>query len=149
MRLLIQRVSRASVSIEGKLQASIEQGLLVLFGVHKNDTADLIPRLAQKLVELRIFSDDQGKMNLSVTDVKGAILIISQFTLHADCRRGRRPDFTASAPAGQANALYEEFIAKVKTYGLPVRSGVFAAEMQVALVNDGPVTIILDSGDLR
>jgi D-tyrosyl-tRNA(Tyr) deacylase len=145
MRLLIQRVSHAQVSLDGKLHSSINQGLLVLIGFCHSDTEALIPRLAQKLCELRIFSDSNGKLNLSVQDVKGGILLVSQFTLYADCRRGRRPDFIQAAEPKLAEELYNQFIKELAKYQAEVRTGVFAADMQVTLTNDGPVTIMLDS----
>lgn len=145
MRLLIQRVTEANVTIDSVVYSSIKKGLLVLIGIHQTDTIADIPWLAKKLVELRIFEDDMGKMNLSIQDVKGEILVISQFTLYADCRRGRRPDFIDAAPPRLAEGLYNAFIKEVNMYGLEVKTGVFAAYMQVQLTNDGPVTIILDS----
>ncbi len=149
MRLLIQRVSETTVSIDGAVHSSIGKGLLVLIGIHQSDSSSDIPWLAKKLVELRIFEDENDKMNRSVLDIKGEILVISQFTLYADCRRGRRPDFIDAANPKLAEQLYDEFVNEVKTYGLTVKTGVFAANMQVSLVNDGPVTIILDSRDSR
>jgi D-tyrosyl-tRNA(Tyr) deacylase len=148
MRLHIQRVSRAQVEIEGTVFSAIGKGLLVLLGVTHNDSSELIPKLCKKLIELRIFNDSQGKMNLSVRDIGGEILVVSQFTLYADCRRGRRPDFLQAAPPEQANALYEEFVKELSGYEIPVKTGVFAADMQVGLVNDGPVTLLLDSSEL-
>jgi D-tyrosyl-tRNA(Tyr) deacylase len=147
VRLLIQRVRSASVSLAPDFlsHSSIGQGLLVLIGIHQTDDSTLIPPLAKKLVELRIFADAHGKMNLSAQDIRAEILLVSQFTLYADCRRGRRPDFIQAADPARAKSMYEEFIQAVKAYGLDVQTGVFAADMQVALVNDGPVTIILDS----
>jgi D-tyrosyl-tRNA(Tyr) deacylase len=149
MRLLIQRVTEASVSIENRVHASIQKGLLVLIGICKSDSITDIPWLAKKLVELRIFEDNAGKMNLSVQDIQGEILLISQFTLYAVCRRGRRPDFIDAAPPIQADELYRAFIAEMNKYDLAVKTGVFAACMQVQLVNDGPVTIILDSKETK
>jgi D-aminoacyl-tRNA deacylase len=148
MRLLLQRVSSADVSIAYKVIASINQGLLVLIGLNHSDTAEIIPTMVKKLLELRIFSDDQGKMNLSIQDVLGELLVVSQFTLYADCRRGRRPDFIQAAKPEQAETLYNKFIEALKESGLAVRTGVFAADMQVSLVNEGPVTILLDSEQL-
>lgn len=147
MRLLLQRVRSASVRLasDAALHSSIDNGLLVLIGIHQSDTSALIPPLARKLVELRIFADAQGKMNLSALDIRAEMLLVSQFTLYADCRRGRRPDFIQAAAPAQAKALYEEFVQAVEAYGLVVQTGVFAADMQVSLVNDGPVTIVLDS----
>lgn len=148
MRLLIQRVSRAQVEIGGSVFSSIDRGLLVLLGITHSDSSELIPKLCRKLIELRIFNDEQGKMNLSVKDIGGELLVVSQFTLYADCRRGRRPDFLQAAQPGQAEALYKEFVRILAGYDLPVRTGVFAADMQVSLVNDGPVSLLLDSSEL-
>lgn len=148
MRLLIQRVSRAQVEIGGSAISSIGRGLLVLVGITHSDTSELIPKLCKKLVELRIFNDGQDKMNLSVRDIGGELLVVSQFTLYADCRRGRRPDFLQAAQPDQAAALYDEVVRTLSEYDLPVKTGVFAADMQVSLVNDGPVTLLLDSEDL-
>lgn len=148
MRLLIQRASSAEVRIDGKVHSSIGQGLLVFIGITHSDTPELIPRLAQKLAELRIFSDSNGKMNLSVQDISGGILLVSQFTLYADCRRGRRPDFISAAEPVKAEMLYNLFISELFRYDVHLQTGVFAADMQVHLVNDGPVTIMLDSDSL-
>jgi len=148
MRLLVQRVSSASVTIDNLLHSSIGSGLLVLVGISDTDSETVIPRLAKKLVELRILENPQGKMNLSVLDTGGAILLVSQFTLYADCRRGRRPDFIHAAKPLEAERLYNIFIESVRAYGVPVCTGVFGAMMQVNLVNDGPVTILLDSDTL-
>lgn len=145
MRAVIQRVSRAQVAIDGKTVASIERGLLVLLGVSKPDTAADAEYLADKTAGLRIFTDDNGKMNCSLADVNGAVLVVSQFTLYGDCRKGRRPSFDAAAPAEQANALYERYVEALRARGLAVQTGVFQAMMRVELVNDGPVTLLLDS----
>ncbi len=145
MRLLIQRVTEASVTIDSKVHSSISKGLLVLIGISQTDTNEDIPWLAKKMAELRIFEDSSGKMNLSVQEIKGEVLIISQFTLYADCRRGRRPDFINAAPPKQAEELYETFLKELIHYIPEVKTGVFAANMQVQLINDGPVTIIIDS----
>ncbi len=145
MRVVIQRVSRASVMVDGKVNGSIERGLLVFVGVGKEDTEKDVDFIADKIANLRIFEDESGKMNLSVKDISGGILLISQFTLFGDCRKGRRPDFTAAGPPGKANQLYEQAIAAVKEKGVPVETGIFAAHMDIDSINDGPVTIILDS----
>lgn len=145
MRVVIQRVSRASVAVDGTVAGAIGRGLLVLVGVGTLDTAADADWLAGKIAGLRLFADDQGKMNLSVEEVQGSILVVSQFTLLGDCQRGRRPSFVAAAPPAQAQPLYEEFINALRRRGLPVATGQFAAMMQVELVNDGPVTLILDS----
>ena len=149
MRALLQRVAEASVVVEGERIAAIGPGLLVLVGVLKGDTAEDAQRLATKCCELRIFEDDGGKMNRSVIDAGGAVLAVSQFTLAADCARGRRPSFDPAASPDEANALYESFCAMCREEGVEVRQGRFAAHMQVALVNDGPVTILLDSRERR
>ena len=145
MRLLIQRVTEASVSIEKQIHSEIGKGLLVFVGFTQSDTTEDVQFLCRKLVELRIFEDAAGKMNLSVKDLQGSLLVVSQFTLYADCRRGRSPDFIRAAPPQQAEILYNQFISKLENTRLTVKSGVFAAYMQIKLVNDGPVTIILDS----
>jgi len=148
MRLLIQRVTSATVCIDDKPFSAIGKGLLVLLGITHSDNLQTIQRLTRKLTELRIFEDSQGKMNLSIKDVQGEILLVSQFTLYADCRRGRRPDFINAAQPGQAEELYNAFIEELKMTEVPVQTGVFAADMQISLVNDGPVTILLDSDQL-
>jgi len=148
MRLLVQKVSRAEVYIERKLYSSIGNGMLVLIGISASDTSASIPKLAKKLLELRIFPDAAGKMNLSVQDVQASLLIVSQFTLYADCRKGRRPDFTKAASPKTAELLYENFIAEVKKSGLEVQTGIFGAMMRISLVNEGPVTLMLDSDEL-
>ncbi len=145
MRAVVQRVARARVLIEGVVAGQIERGLLVLLGVTHADTAAQAQWLADKIVSLRIFEDDQGKMNRDVTAVGGGVLIVSQFTLYGDCRKGRRPSFIDAAAPPVAIPLYEEFINAVKAQGVPTASGRFGAMMQVELVNDGPVTIIVDS----
>ncbi len=145
MRAVIQRVSRARVIIGGNEYSSIGAGLLVLLGVEKEDTPEDAVMLAKRIVELRIFEDDAGKMNRSVAGTKGAILAVSQFTLLGDCRKGRRPSFDPAAPPEVARELYERFVDEVKTLGVPVSTGVFQAMMDVELTNQGPVTFILDS----
>ena len=146
MRIVIQRVSSASVSIGGQVHSGIGQGLLVLLGIEGADTPADAEWLAGKLVRMRIFPDDAGVMNRSVQETGGDVLVISQFTLHASTKKGNRPSYIRAARPEQAIALYEEFIARVQAeLGRPVASGVFAADMQVALVNDGPVTILMDS----
>jgi D-aminoacyl-tRNA deacylase len=145
MRLLIQRVKEAKVIIEGSCQAEIGTGILLFLGVHKNDVISECSRLAEKLANLRIFSDPEGKVNLSLKDIKGSILIVSQFTLYADCTKGRRPSFTESAPPPIAEAIYNQFITDMRSQGVEVSSGIFGADMQVHLTNDGPFTIILDT----
>ncbi|MCE5185539.1 MAG: D-tyrosyl-tRNA(Tyr) deacylase [Planctomycetaceae bacterium] len=145
MRAVIQRVGRASVCVEGTLTGRIETGLLVFLGVGRDDTQKDIDFLADKIANLRVFEDAGGKMNLSVHDINGGILLISQFTLYADCRKGCRPDFTAAAPPDMAQALYEKTIEALKQKGLAVQTGVFAAHMDIDALNDGPVTVLLDS----
>ncbi len=145
MRLLVQRVLKASVQVEGKEVSSIEKGLLVFLGVHQKDESPQVKWLVSKLAHLRIFKDDQSKMNLSVLDVKGEILVVSQFTLYGDCLHGRRPDFFSAADPLKADALYKEFLKLLSEQSIPVSSGVFGANMQVSLVNDGPVTLWLET----
>jgi len=145
MRAVVQRVSRASVAVEGKITGQIGRGFLVLLGVAKSDTAADADHLAEKISGLRIFEDSGGKMNLALADVNGAVLAVSQFTLHGDVRRGKRPSFDSAAPPDQARKLYEYFVERVRALGLRCETGVFQAMMQVELVNDGPVTILLDS----
>ena len=146
MRLVLQRVKSASVSIEGTVVGEIEQGFLLLVGVGPDDTRDDASYLARKIAGMRIFSDENGKMNLSIDQVGGKILSVSQFTLFADTKKGNRPSFTGAASPEAANKLYEEFNEILRTeYGLIVETGEFAADMQVSLVNDGPVTILLDT----
>ena len=145
MRAVIQRVLRATVSVEAVVVGSIGEGLLVLLGVTTGDTEQDVAWMVDKIVNLRVFSDLAGKMNLSVRDRGGALLVVSQFTLYGDCSRGRRPSFDAAAPAGQARSLYESFLSRVRETGLPVESGLFQAHMAVESVNDGPVTLVVDS----
>ncbi|MBW2055978.1 MAG: D-tyrosyl-tRNA(Tyr) deacylase [Deltaproteobacteria bacterium] len=145
MRAVIQRVKSARVSIEGRTEGRIERGLLVFLGVGNGDEPKDADYLASKIAGLRIFPDTSGKFSLSVRDVAGGILVVSQFTLYGDCRRGRRPSFTGAAPGDVAERLYGYFIEKMCQQGLPVESGIFQAAMEVHLVNDGPVTILLDS----
>lgn len=145
MRAVVQRVSQASVSVEGEAKASIAEGLLVLLGVGAEDDAPDRDYIVDKLANLRIFQDEEGKMNRSVTDVGGSVLIVSQFTLMGDVRRGRRPDFFAAAAPGAAEDLYEQVAAALKARGIDVHTGVFGAHMHVDLINNGPVTILLDS----
>jgi len=143
--MVVQRVLRASVRVAGEVRGTIERGLLVFLGVANGDGEDAARFLAEKLAALRIFEDDAGKMNRSVVDVGGGVLVVSQFTLYGDARKGNRPSFSDAAPPEAANALYERFCAMLREKGLAVATGVFRAEMAVELVNDGPVTILLDS----
>jgi D-tyrosyl-tRNA(Tyr) deacylase len=145
MRAVVQRVSRARVRVNGETTGEIGLGLLVLLGVGAGDTYAEADYLAEKTIGLRIFEDAGGKMNLSVADVGGALLVVSQFTLYGDARRGKRPSFDAAAPPEQARELYEYFVEKVRATGLRSETGRFQETMQVELVNEGPVTILLDS----
>lgn len=145
MRAVIQRVSRAEVRADGRVAGQIGKGLLVLLGVGSGDSQKEADSLLEKIIHLRIFEDDGGKMNLSLLDIRGELMVISQFTLYADCRKGRRPSFTEAAPPGAARALYEYFLGKAKTTGLSTASGIFQAMMEVEFVNSGPVTILLDT----
>ena len=145
MRFLVQRVSRASVRVDDRLEGSIGPGLVVLIGIGAGDTRLAADYLIEKTVNLRIFSDENGKMNLSALDVRGELLLVSQFTLYGDCRKGRRPSFDAAAPPAVARELYEYVVRKVRETGLVTGTGVFQAHMEVDLVNDGPVTLLLES----
>ena len=145
MRAVIQRVSSASVTVDSEITGKIGHGLLVLLGIHHDDGDSEIKWMAEKISNLRIFEDNNDKMNRSLMDTGGAMLVVSQFTLYGDCRKGRRPGYSAAAPPEQANALYEKFIDTVKALGIETASGRFQAHMQVSLVNDGPVTLLLDS----
>lgn len=146
MRLVIQRVSSASVSIEGEMKSSINQGLLILLGIEEVDSSEDINWLCKKVANLRIFSDAEGLMNLSLLDVGGDALVVSQFTLHASTKKGNRPSYIRAARPETAIPLYEEFVAKLsEEISKPIGTGEFGADMQVQLVNDGPVTIIMDS----
>lgn len=145
MKIVIQRVKSASVTIDEKLYSSIKQGILVLYGVEKGDTDEDSRYLCEKILKLRIFEDENEKMNLSVKDINGELLIVSQFTLAGDTRKGTRPSFDTAMPPKEANIMYEKFIDMVKESGLTVKTGVFGAMMDVSLVNDGPVTFILNS----
>ena len=145
MKALVQRVSRASVSVNGKIVGKIGPGLVVFLGVAQGDSKEDASYLANKVVNLRIFADESSKFALSVLDTRGAILIVSQFTLLADSRKGRRPDFTAAAPLDLAKELYESFVEQVRAAGLKVETGLFQEHMLVEIYNDGPVTISLES----
>jgi len=145
MRSLIQRVIRAEVRVDGKIQGRIGPGMLVLLGVAATDTESDADYLAAKLIHLRIFSDDAGKMNRSALESKAAFLVVSQFTLYGDCRKGRRPGFDAAAPPERARELYEYFTRKIRESGLQTETGVFQAHMEVELINDGPVTFLVES----
>jgi D-tyrosyl-tRNA(Tyr) deacylase len=145
MRAVLQRVTAASVDVGGERVAAIGRGLLVLVGVGRSDGADDLAWLAEKIHQVRLFGDENGHMNLSVQDVGGELLVVSQFTLYGDGRKGRRPSYSDAAPPEEAQRLYEELLARLRDKGLRVQAGVFRAMMQVALVNDGPVTLLLDS----
>lgn len=148
MRAVIQRVARASVTVDGATLGAIDHGLLVLLGVGQMDTPEDATQLARKTVHLRIFDDAEGKLNRSVLEVRGQMLVISQFTLYADCRKGRRPSFVEAARPEMARPLYEAFVAEARRQGVPVQTGEFQTLMDVMLVNRGPVTILLDSQQL-
>lgn len=145
MKILIQRVKKASVSINNELFSAINKGILSLVGIEKGDTLEEVKKLAKKIVNLRIFPDEAGKMNKSLIDVQGEMLIVSQFTLCGDCKKGTRPSFDKSAPPEIANELYEEFIKEVQAYGVNTGNGKFGAMMDVELINDGPVTFMLET----
>jgi D-tyrosyl-tRNA(Tyr) deacylase len=145
VRACVQRVTQANVIVDGQVVGEIGRGLLVLLGVTQDDTPRDVEYLAEKITGLRIFGDDEGKMNRSLLDVGGAMLVVSQFTLLGDCRKGRRPSFIAAAPPELAEQLYEQFVAAVERLGARVATGRFRAHMDVGLVNDGPVTLLLDS----
>jgi D-tyrosyl-tRNA(Tyr) deacylase len=146
MRIVIQRVQEASVSIEGKLSASIQKGFLVLLGIEEADTEEDADYLVQKLCQMRVFADEGGKMNLDIAQVNGALLVVSQFTLHASTRKGNRPSFIRAARPEKAIPLYDYFITRAEqVLNKPCQSGTFGADMQISLVNDGPVTILMDS----
>jgi D-aminoacyl-tRNA deacylase len=145
MRMVVQRVSRAKVTVEGRVTGEIGAGLMILLGVGKEDTADVAVAMAEKASNLRIFEDEQGKMNRSLLDVKGEALVVSQFTLYGDARGQRRPSFIAAAPPELAKTLYEEFCGALRGLGVNVGTGIFQAMMSVELVNEGPVTILIDS----
>ncbi|NMB00192.1 MAG: D-tyrosyl-tRNA(Tyr) deacylase [Firmicutes bacterium] len=146
MRAVVQRVKEASVTVAGEVVGEISQGLLVLLGVGEGDTTEDARYLAEKIGKLRVFTDAQGKMNLDIREVGGAVLAVSQFTLYGDCRKGRRPSFSSAAAPDVAQGLYLEFVSTLKEQGLKVETGVFQAHMDVKLVNDGPVTLLVSSG---
>lgn len=147
MKTVIQRVKKASVTIGEKLYSAIDNGLLILYGVEKNDTDDFSRYLCEKILKLRIFEDENQKMNLSVKDVNGDILVVSQFTLAGDTRKGTRPSFDTAMPPKDAEIMYENFVNMLKNSGLTVKTGVFGAMMDVELINDGPVTFILEKNN--
>lgn len=148
MRAVVQRVSRASVTVDEQVVGKIDAGFMVLLGVSEEDTAADAEYMANKIVGLRVFEDEEGKMNLSLQEIGGQMLVVSQFTLFGDCRKGRRPSFIAAARPEKANELYEKFVELVRGQGIPVETGVFQAMMDVELVNDGPVTLLVESAKL-
>lgn len=148
MRVVLQRVKYAQVTVDNQCIGKIDKGFMLLVGITQEDTIETVQKVAKKCVGLRIFEDEEGKMNRSLEDVQGDILSISQFTLYADCKKGRRPSFVKAAKGEQANALYEAFNEELRTYGIHVETGEFGADMKVELLNDGPVTILLDSDEL-
>lgn len=148
MRLVVQRVAQASCTVENKISGEIEAGYLVLVGIGQSDDKAVVEKMAVKLSKLRVFEDDAGKMNLSIYDIGGSILSVSQFTLYADCKKGNRPSFTDALAGEKAKELYDYFNKCLRGLGLEVEEGIFGADMKISLVNDGPVTIIMDSEDL-
>ncbi len=145
MRAVIQRVSSASVEVEGTIVGQIDQGLLVFLGVGQGDGRKEVTWMADKIATLRIFQDDDGKMNRSLVETGGSALVVSQFTLYGDCRKGRRPSFIQAAAPDEANRLYEEFVAELRGHGIQVATGTFQATMRVASINEGPITMLIDS----
>jgi D-tyrosyl-tRNA(Tyr) deacylase len=145
MRAVVQRVSRAEVRVESRVVGAIGRGLLVLVGIARDDTPEIGKVLAEKIANLRIFDDDQGRMNRSLLEAGGGVLCVSQFTLYGDCRKGRRPSYDRAAPPEAARALYESFVESLRALGVKVETGEFRAMMDVELVNDGPVTLLLDT----
>jgi D-tyrosyl-tRNA(Tyr) deacylase len=145
VRAVVQRVSSSSVTVDKEVIGKIDKGIMVLLGINDDDNSKDIDYLVDKIVNLRIFEDENEKMNLSLLDIKGELLVVSQFTLYGDCRKGRRPNFTDAAKPDKAIPLYEEFIDKAKNYKLKVQTGKFGAHMNVDIMNDGPVTLLIDS----
>jgi len=149
MKAVVTRVSRASVTIDGKINGQIGQGFLILLGIAPEDTPEKCRKLAEKVLSLRVFQDENDKMNRSLTDVGGSVLVVSQFTLYGDCSHGRRPSFIGAAPPSLAIPLYEQFLQECARLGFPPQHGEFGADMKVESVNDGPVTLIVDTDDLK
>lgn len=147
MKVVLQRVTHASVTIDGKINGQIEKGYMALVGIHNEEDKNILKKMAEKVVYLRVFEDDQGKMNRSLLDIQGKILSIPQFTLYADTRKGRRPSFINAGKPSIASSLYDAFNEELRKLGVDVEVGIFGADMKVELLNDGPVTIILDSDD--
>lgn len=148
MRFVIQRVTEASVTIDGKVRGAINKGFMVLIGIENSDTQDVADKMIKKLLNMRIFEDEQGKTNLALADVGGELLLVSQFTLYADCKKGNRPSFTKAGAPDMASELYDYIIEQCKQQNYKVEQGEFGADMKVSLLNDGPFTILLDSQDL-
>ncbi len=148
MKIVLQRVHSANVRVDGQIVGACQQGYCLLVGIEAHDTQAELDLMAKKLVQLRVFSDDKGKMNRSILDVGGSILCVSQFTLLADCSSGRRPSFLAAGSPEHARQMFAAFVESLKAYKIPVETGIFAAEMQVEIHNDGPVTFVLNSADL-
>ena len=148
MKVVVQRVSKASVKVDGEVVGSIPQGFLLLVGISDEDTPTILERIASKIAKLRIFEDEEGKMNISLLDKGGYVLSISQFTLYADCKKGNRPSFTQAGSFEEAKEKYETFNEYLRKEGCIVKEGIFGADMKVELINDGPVTILLDSNEL-
>lgn len=148
MKIILQRVQSSSVKIDDKINGQIGKGYMALVGFCEGDNEAIVDKMVDKMIGLRVFEDDQGKMNLSIKDVDGSILSISQFTLYADCKKGRRPGFSLAAKPDIAIPLYDEFNKKIASHGIKVETGIFGADMKVSLINDGPVTIILDSQEI-
>ncbi|KAA5544433.1 D-tyrosyl-tRNA(Tyr) deacylase [Roseiconus nitratireducens] len=144
MKVVLQRVAQASVSVQGEVIAEIQRGFLALVGIGQEDDPSAVDWMAAKTAVLRVFEDDAGKMNRSIQDIGGSVLAVSQFTLYGDCRKGRRPAFTAAAAPETANRLYQHYVQRLRDHDLHVETGIFAADMQVALINDGPVTMLLE-----
>lgn len=147
MKVVIQRVSHASCTVDGEIIGQIQDGLLLLVGFNREDDASVLPKMIRKIVNMRIFGDEEGKLNRSVLDIKGEVLSISQFTLYASCKKGNRPSFIEAAPTEQARMLYDQFNALLEQE-VPVQKGVFQADMKIDLLNDGPITIVLDSREV-
>lgn len=145
MRVVVQRVLHAQVHVDSECVGAIKKGLLLLVGIAHTDTVEIVQKVAKKCIEMRIFNDVEGKMNLGLLDVEGSILSISQFTLYGDCKKGKRPNFMQAAKQEQASLLYEKFNEALRSYGVHVETGMFGADMKVELLNDGPVTLIIDS----
>lgn len=145
MRAVVQRVTKGNVEIDGNIVGSIDKGLVVLLGVSEKDTQEDVNYMAEKVLNLRVFDDEEGKMNYSLLDIKGELLVVSQFTLYGDCRKGRRPNYMAAAKPDKADELYNEFVKLCRAQDVKTETGVFQADMKVNIINDGPVTLIVDS----